>query len=161
MAHFTGDLNDIKSLLMSYKETLGYTEEEIENITSRPNFMKYLSIMPTPEVRNSTMVWEVIESHGCAEGMKKGDKLYFTGMSLLDPKRSDPWCAYALSEATALAFSCHNLILNGVDPNLMYSNCFSCFDCGSKHGGGQVVMRAKIIREDLENTDESEAVTEE
>lgn len=150
MAHLSIESTEAASNnegLKAFQEHMGYTDEQLAHVMSQPKFMKTLSIMPTPEVRNKTLVLEVVESHGCSEGMKVGDKLYFTGMALLDTKRSSNWCGYALSNITAIVFSCHNLILNGVDPNLMYSNHTVCFDAGCKYGLGQVVIKATVIEE--------------
>jgi uncharacterized repeat protein (TIGR04076 family) len=147
MGHLKFDDAD-DGMLKVLQQHMGYTEEELEHVLENPKFVHTFQTMPTPEVRNSTLVLEVVKSHGCSEGMKVGDKLYFTGLALLDPKRSSPWCAYALSHATTLTFSCHNLILQGIDPNEgMYSNHCNCYDCGSEFGLGQVVMKAYVIKE--------------
>ena len=90
---------------------------------------------------------EVVDAQSCPEGMKPGDKLYFTGMSMLDPTRSSRWCAYALTYAITLAFACHNLALQGLDPDGLYGNHFSCWDCGTKYGWGSIVMKAYVIDE--------------
>ena len=131
------------------QQHMGYTDEEMEQHRKDPKWMKVLPLMASPKMRNSTMVFEVVKSHGCAEGMKVGDKLYFTGCANLDPKRSSPWCAYALSHATTFANLCHNMILQGIDPNDMYADHFACMDCGSEHGLGlgQIVVKVYVLDE--------------
>ena len=156
MGHLAMDTSKMEETLKAFQKQMGYTDEELAHILDQPKFVKTLTTMPTPKVRNSTLVLEVVESHGCSEGMKVGDKIYFTGLALLDPKRSDPWCAYALNNVTAVVYACHNMILNGLDPNLLYTNHFQCFDCGSKFGLGQVVVRATVIKEDIMPDPEAE-----
>lgn len=129
------------------QQHMGYTDEEMEHHRKDPKWMKVLPLMASPKMRNSTMVFEVVKSYGCAEGMKVGDKLYFTGCALLDPKRSSPWCAYALSYATVFANLCHNMILQGIGPNEMYADHFSCMDCGTEHGLGQVIVKVYVLQE--------------
>ncbi len=149
MAHLSMDTSNQEAMLEAAKKQLGYTDEQLAHIMSQPKFQKTLQLMPTPEFRNTTLVIEVVEVHGCSEGMKVGDKLYFTGMALLDTKRSDNWCGYALSNLGMFVFTCHNMMLNGIDPNLMYSNHTHCFDAGCKYGLGHVIMKAYTIKEDL------------
>jgi len=130
-----------------FQQHMGYSDAEMEQFKKDPKKIRTAPLMVSPKMRNSTMVIEVVESHGCAEGMKVGDKLYFTGIAHLDSKRSSDWCAYALSQATTFAYCCHNMILQDIDPNEMYSQYFACFDCGSKYGWGHVVMKAYVIDE--------------
>lgn len=129
------------------QQHLGYSDEEMERFKKDPKKTRTAPLMASPEIRNSTLVFEVVKSHGCAEGMKVGDKLYFNGIALMDPKRSSPWCAYALSHITSFANLCHNMLLQGIDPNEMYTSYSSCLDCGSEYGWGQVVMKAYVVDE--------------
>lgn len=130
-----------------FKEHMGYTDEELEHFMKDPKKVNIAPLMASPKMRNSTMVIEVVDSHGCAEGVKVGDKLYFTGIANLDTQRSSRWCAYALSHITIFANLFHNMILKGLNPNEVYSQYFSCYDCGSDKGWGQVVMKAYVIDE--------------
>jgi uncharacterized repeat protein (TIGR04076 family) len=128
------------------QQHLGYSDKELERL-KKGKFAKVLPVMASPAIQGKSMVVEVVESHGCAEGMKPGDKLYFTGCSNLDPTRSTRWCAYNMSHITNFANLCHNMLLQGLDPNLMYSNHFSCMDCGSEHGLGLVISKVTIVDE--------------
>lgn len=148
MGHLAMEEVSFEQMKEIMKKQMNYTDEEFDHVWSQPKFQKTFSMMPTKEFRDTTLVLEVVESHGCSEGMKVGDKLYFTGMALLDTSRSSKWCAYALSHATSFAFLCHNMMLQGIDPNEMYSNHCSCFDAGCKYGLGQVIMKAYTIKED-------------
>jgi len=106
------------------QQHMGYTDEEMEQHRKDPKWMKVLPLMASPKMRNSTMVFEVVKSHGCAEGMKVGD-------------------------ATTFANLCHNMILQGIDPNDMYADHFACMDCGSEHGLGlgQIVVKVYVLDE--------------
>ncbi len=131
------------------QEHMGYTDEELEIFKQCPKRGKWAPYMASPEIQNSTLVIEVVESHGCGNGMKVGDRLYFQGCGLLDPKRSSPWCAHAFHGVSGFSNICHNLILHGIDPNDMYADHFSCLDCGTKYGWGLVIMKAYVIKEDI------------
>ena len=128
------------------QQHMGYSDEELEHI-KKYKFAKILPIMPSPTIQGKTMVIEVVQSHGCAEGMKPGDKLYFIGCSNLDPTRSSRWCAYNMSHICNFTNLCHNMLLQGLDPNEMYTNHFSCMDCGSTLGLGLVISKVTVIDE--------------
>ena len=130
-----------------FRKHMGYNDQDMEWFKNDPKRSKWAPKMASPAIQESTMIVEVIESHGCANGMKVGDKLVFQGCGLLDPKRSDPWCASAMNNIMMLSNVCHNLILHGIDPNEMYADCNACGDCGTKHGWGQVVMKCRVIKE--------------
>ena len=147
MAHFkTADVPE--ELWKGLQQHLGYSDEEMKRFRNDPKKARTALFMPQPEMRNSTLVFEVVKSHGCAEGMKVGDKLYFTGCGLLDVKRSSPWCAFALSHISTFALIAQNMILQGVDPNEMYTQYSSCLDCGSEFGWGQVAIKAYVVKEE-------------
>jgi uncharacterized repeat protein (TIGR04076 family) len=145
MAHFKDGPPD--EFWKGFKEHMKYTDQDMEYLKNDPRRTKWAPKMASPDIQESTLVIEVIESHGCANGMKVGDKLYFQGCGLLDTKRSDNWCASAFNHISKVSNVCHNLILHGIDPNDMYNDCQSCSDCGTKYGWGNVIMRSSIIRE--------------
>ncbi len=130
-----------------FQQHMGYTDEEMKRFKKDAKKVKTAPKMASPRMRNSTMVIEVVEAHGCAEGMKVGDKLYFTGIANLDPARSSRWCAYALSHITNFANLYHNMILQGLDPNEACSQYSACMDCGTDRGWGGITMKAYVIDE--------------
>lgn len=148
MAHFE-DSELPEELWKGLQKHLGYSDEELERFRKDPKKVRTALFMPGPEMRSSTLVFEVVNSHGCAEGMKVGDKLYFTGCGLLDLKRSSSWCAFAMSHISTFALIAQNMILQGLDPNEMYTQFSSCLDCGSEHGWGQVAIKAYVIKENI------------
>lgn len=146
MGHFKAGSSD--EFWNGLQQHMGFSDEEMEQFKKHPKKSKWAQPMASPAIQDSTLVFEVVDSHGCANGMKVGDKLYFnTGCGILDLKRSSPWCVHAFVHVSSYANICHNLILHGIDPNDMYADHFGCADCGSKFGWGQVIMKAYVIKE--------------
>jgi hypothetical protein len=79
--------------------------------------------------------------------LKPGDKLVFTGCGLLDTERSSRWCGNAFEQVGMISFACHTLLLHGIDANEIYAPYFSCTDCGTELGWGQVILKAYIVDE--------------
>jgi len=132
----------------AFQEHMGYSDEELEAFKKDPKKSKFAPIMASPDILNKTLVVEVVESKGCAQGMKPGDRLYLKeGCSMLDPERSDPWCGHAMHALYSFTACCHSLMQNGIDPNTMHWEAFSCPDAGPKYGWGQVKMKCYVIDE--------------
>ncbi|MEM3551127.1 MAG: hypothetical protein QW222_03750 [Candidatus Bathyarchaeia archaeon] len=130
---------------------MGYTAEEMEKFKQDPLNVKMALKMASPEIQNKTVVFEILDVKGCHEGMRPGDKLYFKGGILLDAKRSDNWCAYAIGYAAAeVAAAFQNLIAHDVNPKEFVYKVRSCGDCGrplSKYGFGFVLYKIYIVDE--------------
>lgn len=121
-----------------------YTDEEMKQFMDNPRNRDVL--LKASQFANKTIVFEVVDSHGCNSGHRKGDTLYFDGAGNLLTKRSpDKVCIYALNATSNLIFAAGELIMADVDPNEMRFNRTSCFDVGVKCGGwGQIVMEIKV-----------------
>lgn len=132
-----------------FKQHMRFTDDELKKFREDPVKVKTLFKMAGPEVRNKALVLEVSYSKGCIAGLRTGDKLYMIGGTLIDMQRSSPWCAYALSFATAqLGAIFQNLILHGIHPKEMYVKYLSCGDCGPEFGGwGKVIYKIHTIEE--------------
>jgi uncharacterized repeat protein (TIGR04076 family) len=144
--HFTADSAEAFDW-KEFQKHMGFSDEETEQWKNHPKKGIYVSRMCTPSIQKSTLIIEVVESHGCANGMKVGDRLYFEGCGLLDTKRSSRWCGHALGMCMPFSNIAHNLIMHGKDPNAMIYNTFPCGDSGSKYGWGQVKMKAYVVDE--------------
>jgi uncharacterized repeat protein (TIGR04076 family) len=144
MGHFKA--GEGEAFWKAFKEAMKYDDQEMEYCMNSAR-AKWAPKMASPAIQDSTMIIEVVHSHGCANGLKPGDKLVFQGCGLLDPKRSDPWCASAMNNIMMLSNVMHNLILHDIDPNDIYANCNQCADCGSKWGWGEVVMKVRVVKE--------------
>jgi uncharacterized repeat protein (TIGR04076 family) len=120
---------------------LGYTDEEMAEFKKNP--INKTVMAKAPELMSKTIVFEVVESHGCNSQHKIGDKFYFDGagnlITKLSPKRV---CIYALQAMLPLIFASNELMYNDVDPNNLKFKHSGCFDVGVKCGGwGRIIMR--------------------
>lgn len=144
-------VSDSEEFWRNFKKHMGYTDEEMESFKKDPVRVKMALKIASPEVQNKTVVFEVTDVHGCSEGMRPGDKLYFKGGLLLDTKRSDRWCAFSVGYAAAEAASVfQHLALHNIDPNEIIFKVRSCGDCGpplSKYGFGFVLYKIYVIDE--------------
>ncbi len=66
-----------KNMVDFFQEHLGYTNEEISEFMKNPRNQKILA--KAPGLLKKTIIFEVIESHGCNSQHKVGDKIYFDG----------------------------------------------------------------------------------
>jgi uncharacterized repeat protein (TIGR04076 family) len=125
-----------------------YTDEELETLRAHPKWSKLAPEVFSEEFQKKYLVVEVVSSHGCAAGMRPGDRLLFKGLSLLDNERSSPWCVHALGNIWGFANMVHDRFVHGLDPNNMVYNHFSCADTGLRFGGmGLVIMKACVLDE--------------
>jgi len=126
------------------QQRLGYNEEEMEKFKKNPRNAEVIS--KTPDMMNKTIVFEIVDSHGCNSQHKVGDKFYFDGsgnlITKLCPKRI---CFGALHAMAPLIYSASELFYAGVDPNEMRFKRTGCGDVGIDCGGwGNIVMEARI-----------------
>jgi uncharacterized repeat protein (TIGR04076 family) len=126
------------------RKHFAYTDEEMRIFMDDPRNLDVLG--KAHLFAGKTLVFEVVDAHGCNSGHKKGDKLCFDGAGNLLAKRSpDRVCIYALSAAAGLIFAAGELLMAGVDPNEMRFKRTGCFDVGVKCGGwGRIVMELKV-----------------
>jgi uncharacterized repeat protein (TIGR04076 family) len=128
----------------SIQKHFDYTDAEMKVFMENPRNLDVLS--KAPLFANKTIVFEVVDSHGCGSQHKKGDKLSFDGAGNLLTKRSpNRICIYALQAASGLIFAAGELLMAGVDPNEMRFRRTGCFDVGVKCGGwGRIIMELKV-----------------
>jgi uncharacterized repeat protein (TIGR04076 family) len=133
-----------ESMWNAIQKHFAYTDEEMKVFMEHPRNMDVLA--KAPLFANKTMVFEVVDAHGCNSRHKMGDKFYFDGAGNLLTKRSpDRICIYALNAASALIFAAGELLMAGVDPNELRFKRTGCFDVGVKCGGwGRIVMELKV-----------------
>jgi len=133
-----------ESMWNAIQKHFAYTDEEMEVFMENPRNMDVLA--KAPLFANKTMVFEVVDAHGCNSQHKMGDKFYFDGAGNLLTKRSpDRICIYALNAASALIFAAGELLMAGVDPNELRFKRTGCFDVGVKCGGwGRIIMELKV-----------------
>jgi uncharacterized repeat protein (TIGR04076 family) len=138
----------------AFQKHMGYSDKELEATKKHPDRSKYVPIMCSPAMQNKWLIIEVVDSHGCGNGLKVGDRLYWEGIGLLDTKRSSRWCPHLMGHISAFVDVAHNFMMQGMEPKFYY-NHFSCADAGSKYSWGQVVAKAYVVdTKDLDNLDE-------
>lgn len=126
------------------RKHFAYNDEEMKAFMDNPRNLDVIG--KAALFANKTMVFEVVDAHGCNSQHKKGDKLCFDGAGNLLTKRSpDRVCIYALNAASGLIFAAGELLMAGIDPNEMRFKRTGCFDVGVKCGGwGRIVMELKV-----------------
>ena len=127
------------------KKHLGYNDEEMEAFRGNPRNAEVLEKVPM--LMDTTIVVEVVDSHGCNSQHQVGDKLYFDGAgNLLTTKCPKKVCIYALNAATGMIFASNELVYAGVDPNEMRFEGAGCFDVGVQCGGwGRIVLELSVV----------------
>jgi uncharacterized repeat protein (TIGR04076 family) len=128
----------------SIQKHFDYSEDEVKIFLGNPRNTDILS--KAHLFASKTIVFEVVDSHGCNSQHKKGDKLFFDGagnlLTKLSPSRV---CVYALNAVAGLIFAAGELLMAGVDPNEMHFKRTGCFDVGVKCGGwGRIVMECRV-----------------
>jgi len=127
-----------------FQEHMGYSDDELKALQNDPVKSEYVQKICDPDMQDKYMVAEVVESHGCIAGMKVGDRLYFKGLTMIDPERSDPWCPYIVNTYWFTSGARH-LFRQGLDPNSFYVNYSGCMDVGPENGLGRVVYKVFVV----------------
>jgi len=147
MPHFcseAGDNFDWKG----FQKHMGFSDEELKAWMDDPAKNIGAQKMCDPSMQRKWLIVEVVKSHGCANGLKPGDRLYFKGIGNLDPKRSGNGCGHNMSFLPLVQDACHNLVMQGKDPNTIFPNYFSCVDTTAKYGWGYCESKAYVVDED-------------
>jgi len=131
-----------------FQKHMNFTDEDLKAWMDDPAKFAGAKKMCSPEMQRKWLIVEVVKSHGCANGLKVGDRLYFKGIGNLDPERSSHWCEHNFSFIPLAADACHNLVMQGKDPNTLFPNHFSCVDTTPKYGWGYVENKVYVVDED-------------
>jgi len=123
---------------------LGYSEEERELFRKNPRNADVLD--KGQALMGKTIVFEVVDSHGCNSRHRVGDRFYFDGagnlLTKLNPSRI---CIFALAQLAGLVFAANELLYAGVDPNEIRFKHTGCFDVGVRCGGwGHINMKMSV-----------------
>jgi uncharacterized repeat protein (TIGR04076 family) len=126
------------------KSALEYSDEEAQAFLEDPRNVDVLGKMAA--LAGKTIVVEVVDSHGCSIGHRKGDRLYFDGGgNLITSKAPKRVCPFALVPLTPLLFAVAELAYAGADPNEMRFTRTGCPDVGLNCGGwGHIVMELRV-----------------
>lgn len=124
---------------------LGYNAQETDIYRKDPRNTKVMRV--AQEMREKTIVFEVVESHGCNSQHTVGTRFYYTGDGNLITKMAPPRvCAYAFPVMTQAIYGMQELWYAGIDPNGLCFKRAGCFDVGIQCGGwGHIVVEAKLL----------------
>ncbi len=134
-----------EGLWQHLQQHLGYSGEEMELFRNNPRNRQVLAC--GQKMLSSTIVFEVVESHGCNGGHTVGTRFFFSGEgNLLTRMAPSRVCAFALPIMTQMIFGMQELWYAGADPNQLCFKRAGCFDVGVRCGGwGHIVIEAQVI----------------
>jgi uncharacterized repeat protein (TIGR04076 family) len=123
---------------------LGYSDEELETFKNDPRNQKIMARVP--DLMSKTVIFEVVQSHGCNVGHKMGDQFPFAAVGyMLAHKGPKKVCPYLVSAMARLLWVIQERIYEGLDPRPVFHRGH-CEDVGIDCGGwGRVVIEAKIV----------------
>ncbi len=126
------------------QQRLGYSDAELETFRNTPRNRKIME--KAGDLVNKTVIFEVIESHGCNIEHKVGDQFLFSAEGyMLAHKCPKKICPYILPPMTRLMWVIQERIYEGLDPRPYFYRAH-CEDVGIECGGwGKVLIEAKII----------------
>lgn len=123
-----------------FQAHLGYTDEEMAQFKADERRRRAAEAIP--EANRRVIVAKVVASHGCTAGFRKGDTIEVTASGVV---KSSNVCIYAIAPMTIHAAMAHDRISEGLDPNGMWFNHFSCQDAGFCNGSwGQVSFEVEV-----------------
>jgi uncharacterized repeat protein (TIGR04076 family) len=126
------------------QQRLGYNDEELEIFRNNPRNIKIMQ--RSGDLLSKTVVFEVIESHGCNIEHKTGDRFFFSAEGyMLAHKGPKKVCPFIVPAMARLLYVIQERIYEGLDP-LPYFNRAHCEDTGLRCGGwGQILIETKIM----------------
>jgi len=128
------------------QQHLDYSDEEMALFKKDPRNARVMAT--APDMMNKTIVFTVVESHGCNSQHKVGTRFFFSGDgNLLTRKAPKKICAFLLPVMAQGIFGLHELWYAGVDPNQACFKRGGCFDVGVRCGGwGHVVLESNVMK---------------
>lgn len=123
-----------------FQANMGYTDEQMAEFRADPRRRRAAEAIP--EANRRTVVATVVSAHGCAAGFKNGDRIEVSAAGVV---KSCNICIYAVAPMTIHAAMAHDRIAEGLDPDGMWFNSFSCQDAGFCNGSwGQVCFKVSV-----------------
>ena len=125
---------------------LDYSDDEMARFKS--DLANREIVARAVETAHITITAEVIESHGCFIGHRKGQRFHIDNSgALLSSKCPDKMCVLLINNLVPLVFGLQQLMFNGVDPDNLKFKRFGCSDVGLGCGGwGHVVLEVGVER---------------
>ena len=137
----SGDLFDWEG----FQDWMGFSDEEIAVWKADPKRMMATPHLFSIGLTDKWMCFEVVKSHGCGNGHRVGDRLWWRAIGHLVTELSDGWCGHNLSYAGLMQDAAHNLIMQGKTGNELFPDHFSCVDTTCKYGWGYVECKVFIV----------------
>ncbi len=127
------------------KQHLNYSDVEIEQFKNNPRNAKVMAV--APDMKNKTIIFEVIESNACNSQHTVGTRFFFSGDgNLISKMAPSKVCAYILPVMTQAIFGIQELWYAGINPNKLAFRHAGCFDVGVCSGGwGHIKIEASVM----------------
>ncbi len=127
------------------KEHLGYSDEEMELFRRDPSNERVLAV--AADMPDKTIVFEVVESHGCNSGHTVGTRFFFSADgNLLTRMAPSRVCGLAVQSMATMINSMQEVWYAGGDPNEICFARLGCPDVGVRAGGwGHIVMQGTVM----------------
>lgn len=140
----TEDKKAENALWQFMQQRLGYSDAELNTFRSMPRNRKIME--KAGDLANKTVIFEVMESHGCNIEHKAGDQFIFSAEGyMLAHKCPKKICPYILPAMSRLMWVIQERIYEGLDPRPYFYRAH-CEDVGIECGGwGKVLIEAKIV----------------
>jgi hypothetical protein len=123
-----------------FQQSMGYTDQELAEFKADPRRRRAAEALV--EANRKTVVAEVVASHGCAAGFKCGDTIEVSAAGVV---KSTNVCLFVLAPMTIHAAMAYDRVMEGLDPDGMWFNHFSCQDAGFCNGSwGQVSFKVSV-----------------
>ena len=127
-----------ESIRQLLKSQIGITDEDLNRLS--PGIQKLLSVVP--EALKWNIIAEVTDSKYCFAGCKPGDKFVFSGPMLVAEKSTCPLCVGAIAPLLERMHIMWDRVIDGRDPNGLWTSTAQCYDRGVEHGGlGKVIFK--------------------
>ncbi len=127
-----------------FQTSMNYTDDEMEIFKAQPRTGQIISRLEA--ISKVTVVFEVVESHGCMVGHKEGDAYLFPKGGAMDTKNSSPLlCPFLMPPMNRIMWILQERVWEGLSPLPLFA-MGHCDDVGLKcNGWGKVIIEAKIM----------------
>lgn len=135
---------DMEERWRRLQKRLGYSDEELAILRSRPKYVKMVE--QTPQFVTHRIIAEVVNSHGCICQLKVGDRIIMDGNGhLLRDECPERMCIWALAPLAGPVNAIFERFAEQLDPNDLVFDVVSCQDVGVECGGwGRILMRIRV-----------------
>ena len=130
------------------QERMGYSDEELKQFIDNPRNQKVLARLT--DLAHTSVVFEIVQSHGCLVGHRKGERFIFPGAGGMDTAASAAkLCPYLMPPMTRLVAIIQERLFEGLAPAPLF-NTGQCDDVGLDCTGlGRVIIEARIEKRSL------------